>query len=304
MNRAMRRKLPNLTKLGLICLGLSLVSGVPLPVMAEFYFDRGEPDDHRHPNVGWISAFNADGNRLGGSCSGTLIAPKVFLTASHCTISIHDDRVGNPAHSGFQVKVGFTEDFILPGAHISSISDQSLVYDAERVHSNPDYDYYWMSPDPQRADIAVVVLEEEAEIPLASLPYEGELSDLKRASAIRKLTFPAVGYGSVDVVIPPWHGSYPSNWFGYSQGRYVGYTRFRALHPGYMILSMNHSTGDSGPCYGDSGGPIFIGDSDIIAAITVAGDVMCRAMTAPLRLDTQGARDFLSQFVDDGLILP
>jgi hypothetical protein len=67
---------------------------------------------------------------------------------------------------------------------------------------------------------------------------------------------------------------------------------------------MNHSTEDSGPCCGDSGGPIFIGDSDIIAAITVAGDVMCRAMTAPLRLDTQGARDFLSQFVNDGLILP
>ncbi len=67
---------------------------------------------------------------------------------------------------------------------------------------------------------------------------------------------------------------------------------------------MIHSTEDSGLCYRDSGDPIFIGDSDIIAAITVAGDVIRRAMTAPLRLDTQGARDFLSQFVDDGLILP
>lgn len=300
----MRRKLPNQTLSSLLGFGFLLMSAAPLPVIAEFYFDRGEPDNHRHPNVGWISAFDINGYRLGGFCSGTLIAPKVFLTASHCTIPIHDNRVGNPAFEGFQVKVGFTEDFILPGGHISSISDQSLVYDAERVHTNPDYDFFWMSPRPQHADIAVVILEEASTIPYALLPYQGELSDLKRAAVIRDIPFPAVGYGSVDVVIPPQYGGYPSNWFGYSQGRYVGYTSYRALHPGYMILSMNHGTGDSGPCYGDSGGPIFLGDSSIIAAITVAGDVMCRAMTAPLRLDTQGARDFLSQFVDDGLMLP
>ena len=52
-----------------------------------------------------------------------------------------------------------------------------------------------------------------------------------------------------------------------------------------MILSMNFSTGDSGPCYGDSGGPIFLSETGKVVAITVWGDIMCRAMTAPLRLD-------------------
>ncbi|HEY5604431.1 MAG TPA: trypsin-like serine protease [Gammaproteobacteria bacterium] len=73
----------------------------------------------------------------------------------------------------------------------------------------------------------------------------------------------------------------------------MGYSAYNALHPTYMILSMNFATGDSGPCYGDSGGPLFLGGTGKVGAITVWGDIMCRAMTAPLRLDTVGARAFL-----------
>lgn len=277
---------------------------VPSLSHAEFMFNRGEPDNGRHPNVGWIAAFDKDGNRLGGYCSGTLIAPQVFLTASHCTIRIYDDRVGNPVFSGFNVYVGFTNDFIPVGKNIDTFSDSSLVFKAESVHTNPDYDFYIMSPQPDHADIAVVILETEVNLTPATLPYFDELSDLKNASFLKDQTFPAVGYGATDVVIPNNYNGGPWNWFETGQTRYVGYSSYNALHPTYMILSMNFSTGDSGPCYGDSGGPFFLGDSDKIVAITVWGDIMCRAMTAPLRLDTEGARNFLSQFVDYGVVLP
>jgi secreted trypsin-like serine protease len=288
----------------LIKLAVSLLFLLPAVSQAQFMFDRGEPDNGRHPNVGWIAAFDKNGDRLGHYCSGTLIAPRVFLTASHCTIKIYDERAGKPAFSGFHVYVGFTDEFIAVGKNIDTFSDSSLVFKAASVHTNPDYNYYIMSPQPDHADIAVVILETAANLTPAVLPYFEELSDLKKASLLNDQTFAAVGYGATDVTIPNNYSGGPWNWFETGQARYVGYSRFNALHPTYMILSMNFATGDSGPCYGDSGGPLFLGNSDKIAAITVWGDIMCRAMTAPLRLDTEGARNFLSQFVEYGVVLP
>lgn len=264
---------------------------------AEFTFDRGEPDNNRHPNVGWITAFDAKGKRLGGYCSGTLISPTVFLTASHCTIAIHDRRVGDPDYDGFKVYVGFTDDFIGINQPFDSIVDKSLVFEAESVHTNPNYNFYIMSPQPERADIAVVVLTESVtQIDPARLPYEGKLTDMKKAKSLSDAAFEAVGFGATDVVIPPNDKGGPWNWFESGQYRYVGYPSYKALHPTYMIMSMNFSTGDSGPCYGDSGGPFFLKDSDEVVAITVWGDIMCRAMTSPLRLDTPGVRAFLANF--------
>src|SRR5688572_21394469 len=44
----------------------------------------GEPDGNNHPNVGAL-IFIDDGVAF-PYCSGTLIAPDVFLTAAHCDI--------------------------------------------------------------------------------------------------------------------------------------------------------------------------------------------------------------------------
>lgn len=282
-------------------LTIALLIFTTSPLKAAFVFDRGELDNSRHPNVGWIAAFDKDGYRLGHYCSGTLIGEKIFLTASHCTIPIYDRRVDDPNYEGFQVYVGFTDDFINVGESINDLSDPSLVFLAESVHTNPDYDYYIMSPIPQHADIAVVILYHSPPITPALLPYENELDDLMAAKTISGFTFPAVGYGANDVIIPSGYSGGPWNWFDTGQFRYVGYSSYWALHPTYMILSMNYNIGDSGGCYGDSGGPIFLGDTGVVVAITVWGDIMCRAMSAPLRTDTIGARKFLSQF---GVSLP
>lgn len=284
---------PNRVLKNVVLLTISFML-LPIVASAGFMFDRGVRDHGQHPNVGWIAAFDKEGNRLGHYCSGTLIAEKVFLTASHCTIAIHDNRIEDPAFEGFKVYVGFTNEFLDVGDHISSV-DTSLVFEAEAVFTNPDYDFYIMSPQPQRADVAVVTLKEAPPLTPALLPYAGELDDLKKAQSIQDITFPAVGFGATDVTIPTNYTGAPWNWFETGQERYVGYTMYKALHPTYMILSMNFSTGDSGPCYGDSGGPMFLGDTGKIVAITVWGDIMCRAMTAPLRLDTEGVRAFLSQ---------
>ncbi len=271
---------------------------------AEFYFDRGEPDAGRHPAVGFMTAADANGNRLPRYCSGTLIAPYVFLTASHCTINVFDRLSASPNFNG-TFYVGFGDDFIPAGQPIRQLSRLVRV---AAVHTNPDYDFFIMSPQPEHADIAVLILAEDAAakfgITPVTLPYLGELDAMTRSGAIDDVPYLAVGFGAADVVMPPNSQGGPWNWFTTNTMKYVGESLYLALHPAYMILSMNYATGDSGPCYGDSGGPFYWGDSNKIVAITVWGDTMCRAMTAPLRLDTEGAHQFLRQFENYGVVLP
>jgi hypothetical protein len=58
---------------------------------------------------------------------------------------------------------------------------------------------------------------------------------------------------------------------------------------------------DGGTCYGDSGGPNFLGagadETNIVAGTTITGDSMCRATNVDYRMDTPSARGFLRQFV-------
>ena len=72
---------------------------------------------------------------------------------------------------------------------------------------------------------------------------------------------------------------------------------FRSLTKSWLNLSMNPSVGSGGTCYGDSGGPNFLGDTNLLAATTITGDFMCRATNVDYRLDTTSARSFLGQFV-------
>ncbi len=63
----------------LLCTSLALV--VPTSATA---VTSGESDGNGHPNVGALVA-DLPGSGLTVLCSGTLIAPTVFLTAGHCT---------------------------------------------------------------------------------------------------------------------------------------------------------------------------------------------------------------------------
>jgi secreted trypsin-like serine protease len=62
---------------------------------------------------------------------------------------------------------------------------------------------------------------------------------------------------------------------------------------------MNQATGDAGTCFGDSGGPHFLGGatSNLVVSITVTGDTMCKATDTTYRVDTASARAFLDDFV-------
>jgi secreted trypsin-like serine protease len=227
-----------------------------------------------HPNVGALIAEWRTPGQKDQLCSGTLISPTVFLTAAHCTAFLESIEIT-------QVWVTFDAEFTASSALISGT-----------MHTNPGFNQSQSDP----GDIAVIVLSRPAAevytgIAPASLPSSG-LFDQLGPGGLRGQTFTAVGYG----VHQPAAGGGPPE-FSSLDVREVATSTFRALNAAWLRLSQNNATGDGGTCYGDSGGPNFLGTSTMVAAITVTGDAMCLATNVVYRLDTSTARDFLDEFV-------
>lgn len=236
----------------------------------------GQPDGNRHPNVGtYVIEIEEE---LASVCSGTLIAPTVFLTASHCTAAGEAIMGSNRAWVSFDPVFDPETSTLLAGTSFT----------------HPDFGFSGPGGASDPHDIAVVVLDEPVGITPAHLPTEGLLDELKAARELDDATFTAVGYGAVRET----RKKGPQNILPNEERRFALQSAL-ALRPAWLQLSMNEATGDAGTCFGDSGGPHFLGgeESNLIVSITVMGDAMCKATDTTYRVDTASARDFLAQFV-------
>ncbi len=239
---------------------LAAVAAVTLTARAEAIV-YGTPDGNTHSNVAGLvnDTQYPDGTWL--YCSGTLISPTVFLTAAHC------------ADDGALVGVTFDPDY----------EDGDKVYYGT-FHADPAYP----GPASDTHDIAVVVFDRAIKgITPAQLPTADSLSTLRVGQPIT-----SVGYGSYEVTRGPGGHRYL-----YDDVRMVGVGSLNAVTGTWLRISGNAATGDGGTCYGDSGGPNFLGDTNVVASITITGDAICRATNDTYRLDTPSARAFRGQYV-------
>jgi hypothetical protein len=223
----------------------------------------GQPDGKKHPEVGALVGHFSSGTFP--YCSGTLISPTVFLTAAHCDL-------------------GSARVFVTFDAHADG--DSKLF--AGTYYADPLYNQKQSDPH----DIAVVVFDSPIKsIAPARLPGADALS-LFRVND----PFTAVGYGGQEAVNQP---GGPVN--AYLDTREWAVSSLSAINPAWLRLSQNAATGDGGTCYGDSGGPNFIGagttETNIVAGTTITGDSLCKSTNVIYRLDTNSARAFLSRFV-------
>ena len=226
----------------------------------------GEPDGTRHPAVGVLLAATAYSDGTWGMCTGTLISATVFLTAAHC-----DD-------AREKVAVSFESTYV---------AGKSKVHWGT-WHADPEYS--GAQDDPH--DIAVVVFDRAVKgIAPAALPEAGSLTKLSGSQR-----FTSVGYGAQKVTSGP-----GGKQFHYEDTRYMSTGTLNSITNSWLRISQNPSRGDGGTCYGDSGGPNFLGagstETNIVAATTITGDMFCRSTNTTYRLDTAAARGFLGQFV-------
>jgi secreted trypsin-like serine protease len=223
---------------------------------------NGTADGRGHPNVGGLVASEPYPDGTWIYCSGTLISPTVFLTAAHC------------ADDGERVAVTFDT------AYEAGDKVYTGTFEADPLYNGSQSDPH---------DIAVVVLDRAVKgIEPARLPEAGSLSGL---SATQRFT--SVGYGAYEVTRGP-----GGRKFLYDDVRMVATGTLNSINASWLRISMNPATGNGGTCYGDSGGPNFLGTTNIVAAITITGDAVCRATNVDYRLDTESARAFLGQYVD------
>lgn len=215
-------------------------------------------------------------------CSGAMITQDVFLTASHCTIFFEQDL----APRGFVALVSL--DGSIPFGPLTS--NQTKLLPVKHVVTNPNFN----QSQSDSGDIAVLILEKRVQgVTPAVLPTCGLLDQLVAQNGLKDAVFTPVGYGVQNRVVG---GGVPFFQDINPIPRMFAFSSFNSLNGGYIRLSQNPATGNGGTCFGDSGGPNFltVNGQQILAAITITGDSVCRSTNVDYRTDTVSAQAFLA----------
>jgi V8-like Glu-specific endopeptidase len=234
------------------------------------------PDGNAHPNVGaFLLPRLADGS-LRIICSGTLVTPRVFLTASHCT--------------DFALSQGFTRTWVTfdpnfgtdPGHNIFSTP-----YPGTIVH-NPDY------KAPYHSDVSLILLDHAVTgITPARVAPAGYL-DAMKAKQLDDLQYLNVGYGTSEK--EPGTGGHTFPFDGIRKWTISG---FHALNTDMIHLDQSISRDLAGTGYGDSGGPTFVdtGNGLVVIAVVSTGDVPCVSTSVNTRVDTADVHAFIDPWL-------
>jgi secreted trypsin-like serine protease len=207
----------------------------------------GELDGNAHPYVGLMIAKDAAGTPL-WRCSGTLLGPKIFLTAGHCT---------EPPAA--RAELWFDADMQTDAA-AKGYPFHGQASGTTYLHPqfNPAAFYLY--------DLGVVVLDKGVSMAkYGALPALDVLDKLATERGLQDVTFTAVGYG-LQQINPVFVQQ--------DKIRMVAEPHLIQINTGFtgtgsLLLSNNHSTG--GTCFGDSGGPNFIGSSNVVGGVTSFG---------------------------------
>lgn len=240
----------------------------------------GELDNNGHPAVVLV-LMEVDGAPA-FRCSGTLIAPTVVLTAGHCT-----GETGE--FSGMRV---FAESDVQSDPTYPGPGGPNTV-EATDWHTYPGFtgaEFYLN-------DVGVIQLAAPITLPAGKsygkLPKPNQLDSLKpRAST----TFTSVGYGLQRVNNNPNNLQLESNRVRMLAHPYLVQINTGFTGPQSLVLSNNAATG--GTCFGDSGGPNFVGTSMVVAGVTSFGlNGSCGGTGGVFRVDRPAVLAFINQYM-------
>jgi Trypsin len=249
---------------------------------------NGEPDrgPNAHPYVGALVSVPRSGEFKGQRiplCSGTLISAEVFLTAGHCTDFLETKDLPtfvsfDPTYEEGASKVIKATPYTHPKYCISPAADCAPPGRPDIVGNRPrNYRY----------DVGVAVLDRPVRMSTyGALPDAGLDNTLKEGQRLTTVGYGANGFHIAgEPPLPP----QPV----YRDARYRATVRLlntRNPDVGDMFVkttgvSLTGSKGESS-CYGDSGGPLFVGDQQTIVGLTSFGIVpLCRGPGYYQRMD-------------------
>ncbi len=257
-----------------------VVSTLGPTITAASAITNGQLDRNRHPNVGVVGC-TVSTPEFALVTTAQLISPTVVLTAGHAT-----DFFTSPNSGCLSFFASFDQTFSFePGV--------STLLPAIKVETDPQF-----QPFLQTDDVGVFVLKRPVRgITPVQLPTAGLLDQLKRTGTLRDQQFVTVGYGAEATC-----SAGPCSYAFDATRKFVSES-FNSLVRDSIVFQDNvTATGQGGTCFGDSGGPHFLGDSNLSVGVTNGGAPFmvpnaCRAAEFVQRLDIPSVRAFLGRFV-------
>jgi hypothetical protein len=287
-----------------LVLVVTLLVATAAPVGAITY---GELDDGEHPYVGFMIFF--DPSAPGWfSCSGTLLDSDTFLTAGHCAFGIGNDGEAIETTGGTDVWVTFDDTDVLEGfPPRTSLTPEQLYpvraawleantsYIRGTAYPHPDYDEF--SGFPANFDVGIVELSESAPVAtFGELAALGTVDEMAASARDRNgALVETVGYG-IQSVQP-----HPQD----EETRYKSTSRIVQVNgnisDGGNVHTLNNPSaigGIGGSCFGDSGGPLFVNDTnEVLAVVSFGFSGTCHGADYSWRVDTQDSYDFILPFL-------
>jgi trypsin len=273
------------------------------------FITYGVTDNGEHPYVGFMLFF--DPNEPGWfSCTGTLLDAQTLLTAGHCTFGVGKNGSATPTGSGGNdMWVSFNEKIDLTGfpARADFPNDEAGLYAARSAWLNanrnfvrgtsyphPGFDNF--REFPANHDVGVVELNKSTRLRQYGILAPLGTLDQLAANSGDKVIVETAGYGIQE--IRPDFISLDERWK--STSMVVNLTS--ALTDGWNVHTSNNpsaANGQGGTCFGDSGGGVFLDNTNVIVAVVSFGiNNNCKGADYQARTDIADSQDFILRFVN------
>lgn len=260
-----------------------LLSAATLPAFAVTF---GSPDGSAHPFVGNLLFERPDGYY---SCTGTMMSPTVMLTAGHCTeeLGVANVRTWVTFNPDVSIDSGCATRACLN----AWLDDPANGWVRGTAIPHPQYDDFAGWPKAPTYDVGIVTFD----APISMAVY-GELAPLGFLESIRKAAdnkFTVVGYGQQGLIKP---------FLSEEWRRYVGSLKLietgSSWTGGGMSAKFTNNPGTGGgTCFGDSGGPIFYKDTNVVVAVVSWGQTPCIGVDFNFRTDVPATLDFVEPYL-------
>jgi hypothetical protein len=300
-----------------LVIAVALLTLLALAVPVAAITKGGVADDNEHPYVGLMVAYDTpdylydeegnpeDINGSGGiesvlyptgdlvhqplwRCSGTLINENVYVTAGHCT--------EEPA---VKAAVWFAED-VQSGIPENGYPYLEFGVEAGQAYAGDPYTHPDYNPDAFFLyDLGVVQLDEDGFNPgsFAALPSAGAIDEMGKGR--KRSVIEAVGYGLQDIR-PVEVAERIRLKADLKVVNTKGVAGIGSI-PGSNSVLVSGDAKHGGTCFGDSGGPMFIGtDSGVIGAVTSFGlNGNCAGVGGGFRIDRQFELNWINTFSEE-----
>lgn len=265
----------------LALLFVALAATLTLGLSSASAITDGELDGNGHPGV--VLVLMEVNGAPAFRCSGTLLSSTIVLTAGHCA--------GAPGEfSGIRI---FAESDVQSDPTYPFAGGPNT-YEASAFAAHPLYDpNAFFLHDVGMIKLATPV--PTSTVPASAygtLPGVDSLDTLATRRGKQDVTFTAVGYG-LQKINPVFIES--------QRIRMLAHPKLNQINGGIvgdfsLLLSNNASTG--GTCFGDSGGPNFVGDSLVVGGVTSFGlNGNCAGTGGVFRMDRANVLAFIASFI-------